>query len=180
MSDFDEIDKELEELTTISNKEEDTKTIENTSSSVFDNNDTSNVVILGTPEPESNIVEEENTSQTNTDINGDNNIIVKENNKEIKGDENPINLMSDVLDNTTTTEETTEPSTDSSTDTLNQIPKVIVNNKDSVWLKDYVSAKDVTCMTRGEFAYKRFFMPEGYVKEESIIDDYDYEPAQLP
>ena len=66
-----------------------------------------------------------------------------------------------------------------STDANELLPRLVIRNEDSVWMRNYVPAKFNGCFHSSECAYKRFLMPDGYVKEESIIDDYNYTPAVL-
>lgn len=77
--------------------------------------------------------------------------------------------MSDTLDEETTT----------STDYRESLPKVLIRDEDSIWQYKYVNAKFNTCFNSGECTHKRILMPENYVNEEHIIDDYDYTPAVL-
>ena len=61
-----------------------------------------------------------------------------------------------------------------STDANELLPRLVVRNEDSVWLHDWIPAKYTGCFNTSECAYKRFKMPEGWFKEENIIDDYNY------
>lgn len=66
-----------------------------------------------------------------------------------------------------------------STDYNATLPKVRIRNEDSIWMYNYVPAKYNTCFHAKECTYKRILMPEGYVNEDNIIDDYDYTPAEI-
>lgn len=80
--------------------------------------------------------------------------------------------MSDVINEEVVEESTFE-------DYFTTLPRVRVRDEDSIWQFKYVPAKFNTCYHSSECTYKRIEMPEGWVKEESIIDDYDYTPAEL-
>jgi len=66
-----------------------------------------------------------------------------------------------------------------STDDNEKLPRLVIRDEDSIWQFGYKPAKYDGSYHSSECTYKRIFMPEGYVKEENIIDDYNYTPAVL-